>query len=231
MLVTDDEVNKQNFQWDSIPSQPFDENTYILRQSDGLECVIVDPGFEPVKIQQRVESANLVPSAILNTHGHSDHIAGNAAMKNRWPDCPLIIGTRDAEKLTDPFQNLSAQYGVQLVSPPADRTVNDSETLTLAGIDFHVWDTPGHSLGHVVFLIQQGTPWVLVAGDVLFQGSIGRTDFPDGSFEDLVKSIHTKLFTLPEDTIVLPGHGPPTTIGEEMRSNSFVGIPAGYRPS
>jgi glyoxylase-like metal-dependent hydrolase (beta-lactamase superfamily II) len=98
-----------------------------------------------------------------------------------------------------------------------------------AGIDLEVAHIPGHSSGHVVFIWRGARPIVVFGGDVLFAGSIGRTDFPDGSFEELAAGIHTKLFTLPDDTIVLPGHGPATTVGDEKRTNPFVGAPAGYR--
>ena len=118
-----------------------------------------------------------------------------------------------------------------IISPMADQLINEPDTLTLAGIDLEVFDTPGHSPGHVVFLCKNQSPWIVFGGDVLFQGSIGRTDFPDGNFDDLVQSIHQKLFCLPDDTIVLSGHGAPTTIGSEKKHNPFVGIPAGYQPT
>lgn len=212
----------------SIESQPFSENSYVVSRIGQSDCVIVDPGFEPDKILDYVRSEKLVPQAILNTHGHSDHIAGNEAMKQEWPDIPLVIGADDADKLTDPELNLSRPFGVDLISPPADRTVREGDTLSYAGIDLQVFDTPGHSRGHVVF-IYKGSPNVVIGGDVLFNGSVGRTDFPDGSFEDLAASIHQKLFVLEGDTLVLPGHGPATTIAQEIANNPFVGAPAGYR--
>lgn len=215
--------------WIMLVSQPFAENSYVVHRNGARECVIVDPGFEPELIERAIEDANLIPVAILNTHGHSDHIAGNAAMKARWPDCPLIIGAKEAPKLIDPHRNLSAAYGLPLVSPPADQTVVEGDVLQLAGISWRVLETPGHSSGHVVFLHEQGTPWLVLAGDMLFQGSVGRTDFPDGDTDQLVEAIHTKLFNLPPDTVILPGHGPTTTIGNEIRGNPFVGRPAGYR--
>jgi hydroxyacylglutathione hydrolase len=219
---------EENIRWETIVSQPFAENSYVVHRNGARECFILDPGFEPELIERFIDSANLIPIAVLNTHGHSDHIAGNAAMKRRWPDCPLIIGERDADKLVDPTKNLSAGYGVALTSPAADQTVRDGETLQLAGIPWQVVETPGHSVGHVVFVHAEHNPPIIFGGDVLFQGSIGRTDFPDGSFEDLVASIHNKLFTLPDESIVLPGHGPATTIGDEKHHNPFVGRPAGY---
>jgi glyoxylase-like metal-dependent hydrolase (beta-lactamase superfamily II) len=208
---------------------PFDENSYIVQLAVRSDCIVFDPGLEPALILSYLDEHALVPAAILCTHGHSDHIAGNAALKRRWPECPLVIGTGDAPKLTDPQLNLSAAFGVSLVSPPADRTVDDGDRFEAAAIELDVLAAPGHSVGHVVFLCRQATPWRLFGGDVLFRGSIGRSDFPDGDFDALRRAIHDKLFTLPDDTIVYPGHGPETTIGREKRGNPFVGAPSGYR--
>lgn len=211
-----------------IVSAPFDENTYVAHLTGRNDCVVFDPGFEPQAIIDYLEENGLTPAAIICTHGHSDHIAGNQTLKNRWPACPLIIGEGDAEKLTDPNLNLSAPFGVKLVSPPADRLLREGETFEAAGIQFEILEAPGHSIGHIVLVCRQTEPWYVFGGDVLFAGSVGRTDFPDGNFDDLQNAIHQKLFTLPEDTIVLPGHGPETTIGREKRSNPFVGAPSGY---
>jgi glyoxylase-like metal-dependent hydrolase (beta-lactamase superfamily II) len=215
---------------DIVVSSPFEENTLVARLPNQTDCLIVDPGFEPRKVLACLEVNNLQPAAILNTHGHSDHIAGNGAMKSRWADCPLIIGKHEAEKLTNPELNLSAGYGVSLTSPEANVLVVEGESINFAGIELHVLETPGHSSGHVVFVWKAAPPFVVFGGDVLFAGSVGRTDFYDGSFPDLEASIHHKLFALPDDTIVIPGHGPATTIGHEKQTNPFVGIPSGYRP-
>ena len=212
----------------SILSQPFAENTYIVHRLGSEDCLVVDPGLEPDKIFDYLSQQNLQPAAIICTHGHSDHIAGNAALKDRWPDSPLVIGEGDANKLTDPVANLSAGFGINIISPPADQTLREGETYSAAGFTWEVLETPGHCKGHVVFIDRDCDPIRVYGGDVLFQGSIGRTDFPDGDFEELRSSIHDKLFPLPDDTIVLPGHGPPTTIGAEKRINPFVGRPAGY---
>jgi glyoxylase-like metal-dependent hydrolase (beta-lactamase superfamily II) len=219
-------MNPMKLKWHIVVSEPFSENTYVMWRddsSDSSDCIIVDPGLEPAKIVAFVESSKLRPQAILNTHGHSDHIAGNAHCKQRWPDCPLIIGKGDAPKLTDPVGNLSAAFGVPITSPPADRTVDEGDALSLAGIELSVIETPGHSCGHVVFVCRQETPAVVVGGDVLFRGGVGRVDFPDSNPADLVHSITQKLFQLPDDTMVLPGHGEVTTIGEEREHNPFVG--------
>jgi glyoxylase-like metal-dependent hydrolase (beta-lactamase superfamily II) len=140
----------------------------------------------------------------------------------------LVIGAGDAEKLTNPNLNLSAAFGLALTSPPADNLVREGDRFAAAGIELEVLETPGHSIGHVVFVYKAEEPWQVLGGDVLFAGSIGRTDFPDGSFEELSAAIHGKLFPMPDDTIVLPGHGPSTTIGREKRTNPYVGAPAGY---
>ena len=185
--------------------------------------MIVDPGLEADEIIAAVDGLGWTPAAILNTHGHADHIAGNAAMKERWPDCPIIIGAGDAIKLIDPEENLSASFGYSILSPPADRLVREGEVLDLAGIRWTVYETPGHSIGHVVFVARELSPMIVLGGDMLFVGGVGRTDIPDGSARMLVTSIREKLFTLPDDAIVFPGHGPTTTIGHERRTNPFVG--------
>lgn len=207
---------------------PFEENTYIAYFAGQKDCLVFDPGLEPPAILEYLAEHGLTPAAIVCTHGHSDHIAGNAALKQRWPECPLLIGTGDARKLTDPQLNLSAAFGLAIVSPPADRTLGEGERFEAAGLALDVLETPGHSPGHIVLLCRQTEPWRLFGGDVLFRGSIGRTDFPDGDFDALRSSIHEKLFTLPDDTIVHSGHGPDTTIGREKQTNPFVGRPAGY---
>jgi hydroxyacylglutathione hydrolase len=217
-------VNESDLQLATILSHPFEQNTYIAWLPNHTDCVVVDPGLEPDKIINYLDKHGLTPAAILNTHGHSDHVAGNAALKKRWPSCPLVIGSGDAAKLTDPWQNLSANFGLPLVSPAADFTVDDGDTYQAAGFDFRVLAIPGHTAGHVVYLWEGQTPPVVFVGDVIFAGSIGRTDFPDGDHRQLITGIRSKLFALPDDTLLLPGHGEPTTVGEEKRSNPFVGL-------
>jgi glyoxylase-like metal-dependent hydrolase (beta-lactamase superfamily II) len=210
-----------------IESAPVAENSYVLFRPGRTECLVVDPGFEPDRIIAWVLSHGLVPEAILLTHGHSDHIAGNDALRDQWPRLPILIGRGDASKLGDPAGNLSGAFGIALVSPPADRLLADEEKLDLAGFEISVFEIPGHSSGHVVYRIDGCRPTLVFGGDVLFQGSIGRTDFPDGSFDALAAGIRHRLYTLPDDTIVFPGHGEETTVGHEKRHNPFVpGAPA-----
>ena len=219
-----------------IVSVPFEENSFIVRKKSEKDCFIVDPGLEPERIIEFMEQNELNPTAFLITHGHSDHIGGNEALKRRWPRCPLVIGQGDAAKLTDPKLNLSAAFGASLVSPPADITLEDGQIFETAGFELAVLEIPGHSPGHVVyhwagcdsqrgFDSQTGQdPQIVFVGDVIFNGSVGRTDFPDGNFQDLADGIHQKLFTLPDNTILLPGHGPSTTVEREKTTNPFVGL-------
>ena len=207
-----------------IVSAPFEENTFVVRKKSRKDCFVVDPGLEPQRTINFLEKNGLTPASLLITHGHSDHIGGNQALKDRWPDCPLVIGRGDADKLTDPRSNLSAAFGANLVSPPADVLLDDGQVYETAGFKLNVLEIPGHSSGHVVYHWADHSPQIVLVGDVIFAGSIGRTDFPDGSFEDLAAGIHKKLFTLPDDTILYPGHGPSTTVGQEKQTNPFVGL-------
>lgn len=205
-----------------VVSPLFEENAYLLALPGRDDCLVVDPGLDPDAIVAELQRWGKTPAAILNTHGHADHIAGNARLKEVWPAAPLIIGTGDAPKLEDPRANLSAGYGMALISPPADRTVDEGDELELAGLRLRVAETPGHSSGHVAFMIDECQPALVLGGDVLFAGSIGRSDFPDSDPAALVASIREKFYALPDDTVVLTGHGPTTTVGEERRTNPFV---------
>jgi glyoxylase-like metal-dependent hydrolase (beta-lactamase superfamily II) len=205
----------------TIVSEPFAENTYVVWLPDRTDCLIVDPGMDPDAILEFLRERQLTPAVFLNTHGHADHIAGNAALKEAFPAVPLVIGAGDAEMLIDAMANLSAPFGLAIVSPPADQLVKEGDVLEFAGFRMEVLEIPGHSPGHVVFLCWQPGPTIF-GGDVLFRGSIGRTDFPRGDHFGLLDGIRTKLFTLPDTVVVYPGHGPVTTIGHEKQTNPFL---------
>jgi glyoxylase-like metal-dependent hydrolase (beta-lactamase superfamily II) len=210
----------QALQIHTIVSPLFAENTYIAWLPGRGDALVIDPGLDPESILAFLAEHELRPAALLNTHGHADHIAGNEALKQAFPEAPLLIGVHEAHLLTDAEENLSASFGFPLVSPAADRLLQEGEDLDLAGVRLEVREIPGHSPGHVVFVCHAHR--LVFGGDVLFRGGVGRTDFPGGSAEQLFEGIRGKLFTLPDDTVVYPGHGPVTTVGHEKRSNLFL---------
>jgi glyoxylase-like metal-dependent hydrolase (beta-lactamase superfamily II) len=207
---------------ETVVSKPFEQNSYILWLHGQTAALVVDPGFETAPIFELLKREGLTLAAILNTHGHVDHIAGNAAMKQAFPDAPIWIGRNDRAFLVDPARNMSASYGMPITSPDADRVVADGDQIEVAGFQFDVREIPGHSPGSVVFICSVYEPPFVLGGDVLFAGSIGRTDL-GGNLQQLVDGIRNKLFTLPDATLVFPGHGPTTTVGAERRTNPFAG--------
>jgi len=211
---------------EAVESSPFAQNAYLIWRLGRSEGLVIDPGFDTRAILARVARHGLRVAAILNTHGHVDHIAGNLAMKQAFPEAPLLIGRNEAALLLDPELNMSSAVGQPLTSPQADRLVSDGERIDMAGFEFEVREIPGHSPGSVVFSFDRSEPPFVFGGDVLFAGSIGRTDL-GGNFKQLVQGIRTKLFTLADATLIYPGHGPVTTIGVEKRTNPFVGAMAG----
>lgn len=210
---------------EAVESAPFAQTAYVLHRKDWDEALVVDPGFDAAGLLALLERLGKRPAAILNTHGHVDHIAGDAALKRAFPHAPLIIGRLDAPLLADQTANLSLPFGEPIVAPPADRVVQDGDRLEYAGFPMLVREIPGHSPGSVVYILDREDPVVVLGGDVLFAGSIGRVDFagqPERDFQILMSGIVAKLLPLPDSTRVLPGHGPETTIGRERRFNPYV---------
>jgi len=205
-----------------FPVGPLQANCYLLWDKAGGSTAIVDPGGDAEEIIAVIEEEKLRPVALINTHGHIDHIAANRAIKERY-NIPLLIHTEDAICLTDPGLNLSAMGFGRLDSPPCDRELQDGDEISVGEITLKVISTPGHSPGGICLLIPRpAQPDIIITGDTLFAGGVGRTDFPGGSWEELMESIRNRLLSFPDETIILPGHGPHSTIGEERSSNPFL---------
>lgn len=201
---------------------PLRENSFVLSDESG-ECVFVDPGFfyreELREIKEYVADNNLKPVKIINTHCHFDHIMGVEFIRNEF-DIPLCAHPDDAfwiEKATDQGQMFG--FDMKPVAP-IDYFLNENELLKFGDSALQVIHIPGHSPGHIVFYNQENK--FLIAGDVLFYGSIGRTDLPGGNHDTLISNIKNKLFQLPDETKVFCGHGPETTLGIEKSTNPFL---------
>ena len=204
---------------------PFQENTYVLFD-ETKECVVVDPGCyeedEKKELLDFIETNHLTVIKLLNTHCHLDHVLGNAFVKVKF-NAKLCIHRLD-EPVLKAVSAYAPNYGFHLYQETTpDEYLNEGDEITVGNQKFEVLFVPGHAPGHVAFYNKKGK--VVIGGDVLFQNSIGRTDLPGGSFETLINSIHQKLFTLPDDVKVYPGHGPETTIGFEKLTNPFCALP------
>lgn len=201
---------------------PFQENTYIL-YDDSQECVIVDPGCysgaEEKELKDFITTKKLKVVKLLNTHCHLDHVAGNAFVFDTYGFKPIIH--KDDLVILNNQQRVSEMYGLPCnISPEPEGYMKEGDIIEFGDTKLLVIHTPGHAPGHVVFFNKEQK--ALLNGDVLFKRSIGRTDLTFGNHDQLINSIKTKLFSLPDETVVYCGHGPNTTIGEEKRSNPYL---------
>lgn len=192
-------------------------NCYLVFCEETRECAVIDPGAEPEKILSALSLLNLKPVVMLNTHGHVDHIGANADLKEKF-GVPLGIHAADLRMLeAGPHMELGLLLSAR-PSPEPDRLIEDGDVIGVGRTSLRVIHTPGHSPGSVSF----AGDGILLSGDTLFCGGVGRTDLPGGSMRILEASIREKIFSMPENTVVLPGHGPMTTVAEEKESNPFV---------
>jgi len=206
----------------SFTNNPYQENTYILYDESG-ECVIIDPGMETAREQNAVvnfvRDNNLKPVLLLNTHCHIDHVLGNKFIFDQYGLKPKFhLGELP---LLEAVISYAPSMGIRYEpSPIPDEYLPETGTIKFGNTELQLIFAPGHSPAHLCFYDKESN--LLVGGDVLFRGSVGRTDLPGGSFTQLMDNIEQKLFTLPDDCTVYPGHGPKTTIGYEKQTNPFL---------
>lgn len=197
-------------------------NCYIIGCEETREAAVIDPGGDAGRIIKTIEKNNLKVTHIINTHGHIDHIGANKRLKEET-GAELIIHENDAPMLTSAGRNLSLLSGSVVSGPAADRLVKEGDTIKVGNtVEFKVLHTPGHTPGGMSLVLKVGDKTLLFVGDTLFNSSIGRTDFPGGSYKQLIDSIKEKLMVYSDDTLVYSGHGPHTTIGFERRNNPFL---------
>ena len=197
-------------------------NCYIIICEETRKAIIIDPGFsaeEANEILNEIVKNGFKVEKIINTHGHFDHIIGNDILK-ALTKAKILIHKNDASMLLDPSKNLSRMLGRDIISPKADRLVEEGEIIKVGDLELKVIHTPGHTEGSISLFCEKEK--VVFTGDTLFAGSIGRTDLPGSSFEEIMHSLKEKLMNLPDETVVYPGHGGKTTIGREKGTNPFL---------
>lgn len=197
---------------------PVQTNCYFAINDDTKEVLIIDPGASAKQLAEKVKEQGLKPVAILLTHGHFDHILAAEAIRDRY-QIPIYACQKEEKTLQDPKINLTA-YHMDSYTLKADVYLTDLQAVELAGFSVQMIETPGHTAGSCCYYLKD--EGVLFSGDTVFCGSVGRTDFPEGSTAAIVESLHRLLDALPDDTEVYPGHDASTTIGYEKRYNPFV---------
>ena len=203
-----------------VPVAPFQQNCTLIWDPETMKGAVVDPGGDLDRIQAAIAEVGMQPEKILLTHGHIDHAGGAAELRERLGGVP-VEGPHEAERpLLDALEQQGQAYGMEARAVRPDRWLADGDTVSVAGHTFEVLHCPGHSPGSVV-LVNRPQRFALM-GDVLFQGSIGRTDLPMGSHEALMNSIRTKVLPLGDEFAFICGHGPTSTIGQERRTNPFI---------
>jgi glyoxylase-like metal-dependent hydrolase (beta-lactamase superfamily II) len=205
--------------WTRIPLGPIQTNAYLLEDEEGA-VLIVDPGAEAEKLISLIKQKKVKPQAILLTHAHFDHIGAVDEVRKEW-DIPVYLHEDEKDWLQNPSLNGSARLLSQsITAKPADVLIEKEQSITIGSFQFDIFHTPGHSPGSVSYYFQE--EGIVLSGDALFKQGVGRTDLTGGSYDTLMKSIHDRLLTLPESTIVLSGHGPETDIQSEMDENPFL---------
>ena len=204
---------------------PLATNCYVVSCPKSRAGMIVDPGGEAERIARYVQEARLQVTWIVNTHGHADHIGANAALKEIFRSAKLAIHPADAEMLAEPRLNLSLITGADVRSPAADVLLTESDGVEVGALGFRVIHLPGHTPGGIGLYRDASTGGqggVVLSGDVLFAGSVGRFDLPGGDPDELIRAIKARLLVLPDPCAVYPGHGPATTVERERIGNPFL---------